>query len=86
MSETKFPIIIKLKKPVETGEDTQLEKIEIKREPTGGDWGQFNLGSPTMNDYLRVCSKITGIAVPVLKQVDTTASFRIVEVISDFLD
>ncbi len=80
----KLPIKIKLAKPIATDEG-EITELILKREPTGGDWGPFNVQNPTISDFQRVASKISDIPLPFIKKMDTKATFAMVQAISDFL-
>ena len=84
ITRRELPIKIALDKPINDGEK-DLTEIVLKREPTGGDWGAFNVQNSTIFDFLRVASKISGVPFPVLKKIDTKATFEIIDALNSFL-
>jgi hypothetical protein len=82
----KLPITIKLRTPIEVGEGAPLEAIVIKREPNGADWSGFNVQNATILDYQKVAARIANLPLPIIKKVDSKATFEIVEVVGSFLE
>lgn len=80
----KLPIIIKLAKPINTGEG-EITELVLKREPNGADWGPFNVQNPQISDFQRVASKISDVPLPFIRKMDTKATFELVEAVSGFL-
>lgn len=76
---------IKLSKPIEDEEGKLITHIEFKRRPCGGDWIGFPIVNPTIPDFLRVCSRLTGIQLPFLKKIDSADAMEIAEELSGFL-
>ena len=76
---------IKLTKPIEDEEGNLITEIKLTRRPCGGDWLGFPIANPTIPDFLRVCSKLTGIQLPFLKKMDSADAMEIAEELSGFL-
>jgi len=80
-----LPIIIPLKKPIYDGEK-EIKEFVINREPIGADWSGVKLQNLQMIDIQQIASRLTGLPVPIIKKADTRATFRLAEVIGNFLD
>lgn len=77
---------IKLSKSIEDEEGKIITEIKFKRRPVGGDWIGFPLTNPSIPDFLRVASKISGIQFPYLKKVDTADAVEIAEELAGFFE
>jgi hypothetical protein len=80
----KLPIVIKLEEPIESGEG-MLSEIVIRRRPIGADWSGFSQ-NPTILDYQRVGARLANLPLPIIKKMDTKATFELVEVLGSFLE
>lgn len=79
-----LPIKIKLSKPIDTG-DGEISELVISREPTGADWSTFNISNSTIADFQRLAARLCNVPLPIIKKIDTTATFELVNAINDFL-
>lgn len=86
-----LPIIIKLRKGLETGEKNGdgtkkiINKIEIKEQPTCHEYRGFPINDPKIDDFLRVLSKMTNIQLNILRKMSPADGADIAEILSDFL-
>jgi len=81
----KFPIKIKLSKPIVTDEGA-LSEIVVKREPLAKDWIGFSMTNPDPLMFVRVLANTAEIPFVFLKKVTTKDMFKIQEVVADFLE
>ena len=84
MEESKFPLTIKLAKPIYDGEQ-EISEIIIKEKPLGADFLDFPPTNPTIRNFMVVLQKITNIPQPVLNKMDSTDTMEIAGVLAGFL-
>ena len=78
------PKVITLKHPVDNGEGGLLEEIVIKREPLWGDTEHISDASP-LRDMMRLCQKLSGVPIPILKKLKQEDASTVMEQLSSFL-
>jgi len=82
---TEFPIVVELDDPIETGSST-ITEIKIRRKPRGGDLWDIPVGDINVGDAMKIVSKVSGVAPPILELLSLNDTVKVVEVITPFLE
>ena len=81
-----YPVIIKLRQPIQDEEGNPLSELVIKKPPTGAAFLQFPMEKQTTLDFLQAASKMTNVPLPILKRMCVQDTMKVVGKVADFFE